>query len=84
VDGETVVLNRSSDYTNGIKVQNNANNNEIVQGIFELKYLGFFTKCTSLCPTVEIFLKNDYPLILRYYVGNLGEVRFVLAALKKK
>ena len=56
VDGETVVLNRSSDYANGVKVQNNTNNNEIVQGIFELKYLGFFTKCTSLCPTVEIYL----------------------------
>lgn len=84
VDGETVVLNRSNDYSNGVKVQNNTNSSEIVQGIFELKYLGFFTKCTSLCPTVEIFLKNDYPLILRYYVGNLGEVRFVLAALKKK
>ena len=84
VDGETVVLNRANEGASGVKVQNTTNSSEIVQGIFELKYLGFFTKCTSLCPTVEIFLKNDYPIILRYYVGNLGEVRFVLAPLKSK
>ena len=84
VDGETVVLNRANEAQSGVRVQNTGVNSEIVQGIFELKYLGFFTKCTSLCPTVEIFLKNDCPLILRYYVGNLGEVRFVLAQLKMR
>lgn len=57
---------------------------EIVQGIFELKYLCMFTKCTNLCQSIEIYLKNDYPLILRYQVANLGEVRLVLAPQKNK
>jgi proliferating cell nuclear antigen len=81
VDGETIVM---SDNQNGVRVQNSGDTNEIVQGVFELKYLGFFTKCTNLCPTVEIYIKNDYPLILRYFVGNLGEVRFVLAQARKR
>jgi|UniRef100_A0A6C0BET2 proliferating cell nuclear antigen len=55
------------------------NNNEIVQGIFNLKYLVLFTKCTNLCSTVELFLKNDYPLLIRYMVASLGEVKLCLA-----
>jgi proliferating cell nuclear antigen len=82
VDGETVIM---SENQGGVQVQKTAgaSKNEIVQGIFELKYLVMFTKCTNLCPSIEIYLKNDYPLVLRYMVANLGEVRLVLA-LKKK
>jgi proliferating cell nuclear antigen len=57
---------------------------EIVQGIFQLKHLVLFTKCTSLCPSIELYLKNDIPLILRYTVANLGEVKLVLAPMKNK
>ena len=57
---------------------------EIVQGVFELKYLTMFTKCTNLCPSIELYLKNDYPLVLRYMVANLGEIRLVLARHKQK
>lgn len=53
--------------------------NEIVQGIFSLKYLVLFTKCTNLCNTVSMFLKNDYPLIIRYEVASLGEIKLCLA-----
>ena len=28
---------------------------------------------------IEIYLKNDYPIIIRYNVANLGEVKFCLA-----
>jgi len=58
--------------------------NEIVQGIFQLKHLVVFTKCTSLCPSIELCLRNDYPLILKYTVANLGEIRLVLAPMKNK
>jgi hypothetical protein len=58
--------------------------NEIVQGNFLLKYLVLFTKCTNLCTSTQIHLKNDYPLVLRYMVANLGEVRLVLAPQKQK
>lgn len=84
VDGETVIL---SENQGGVKVQklaSTASGNEITQGIFELKYLVMFTKCTNLCPTIEIYIRNDFPLALRYMVANLGEVRLVLAPQKQK
>lgn len=82
VDGETVIL---SENRAGVKMQKtSATTSEIVQGIFELKYLIMFTKCTNLCQSIELYLKNDYPLILRYLVANLGEVRLVLAPQKQR
>jgi proliferating cell nuclear antigen len=48
---------------------------EIVQGVFPLKYLTTFTRCTNLSSTVEIFFKNSYPLIVRYRVCTLGEIK---------
>jgi proliferating cell nuclear antigen len=53
--------------------------NEIVQGVFNLRYLVMFTKCTNLCNTVELYLKNDYPLIIKYGVASLGEVKLCIA-----
>ena len=55
------------------------NEHEIIQGVFSLKYMSMFTKFTNLCSTVEIFLKNNFPLILRYRVASLGIINLVLA-----
>lgn len=96
VDGETVIL---SENQGGVRVQRagsgpsgvtggaggaTSSSLEIVQGVFELKYLVMFTKCTNLCPTIDIHLKNDAPLVLRYMVANLGEVRVLLAPQPQK
>ena len=77
---ETIISENNST----MKVQKTTNTTEIVQGIFQLKHLVLFTKCTSLCPSIQLYLKNDYPLILRYTVANLGEVKLVLAPIKNK
>jgi proliferating cell nuclear antigen len=53
--------------------------NEIFQGVFNVKMLVLFTKCTNLSNTVELYLKNDYPLITQYTVGSLGSVKLCLA-----
>jgi proliferating cell nuclear antigen len=69
-----------SETNGGLNIDINTDNkNEIVQGIFPLKWLNVFTKCTSLSHQVTLYLKNDYPLIVRYKVGELGEVKFVLS-----
>lgn len=72
---ETIIV----DNDNGVNMINNKKNNEIVQGAFNLKYLVLFTKCTNLCSTVELLLKNDYPLVIRYTVASLGELKLCLA-----
>ena len=53
--------------------------NQNVSENFDLKYLNSFTKSTNLCSTVEIFLKNEYPLVIEYNVANLGKLQFCLA-----
>lgn len=55
------------------------NSHEIIQGVFSLKYLTIFTKCTNLCSNVEIYLKNSYPIILRYSIASLGEIKLCLS-----
>ena len=55
--------------------------NKIVQGEFSLKNLGFFIKCTNLCSQIEMYLENDLPLIVKYNVASLGEIKLCLAQL---
>ena len=50
-----------------------------IQGIFSLKYLVLFTKCTNLCNLIHMYIKNDYPLIIKYNVANLGDIKLCLS-----
>lgn len=52
---------------------------DITQGMFNLKYLVMFTRCTNLSSNVELYLKNDYPLIVKYNVSCLGEIKLACA-----
>lgn len=77
---ETVIMdndNGINTITTNKKINNK--NCEIVQGVFSLKYLVLFSKCTGLSSTVELLLKNDYPLVIRYMVASLGEVKFCIS-----
>jgi len=74
---ETVLGTKNSQNFN---IQKNVETEEqIIQGIFSLKYLSIFTKCTNLCQTVEVCLKNSYPIILKYGIANLGEIKLCLS-----
>lgn len=54
------------------------NTDKIVQGTFSLSYLMNFIKASHLCDTMNILLSNDKPLVLQYFVADLGEIRFLL------
>jgi len=75
---ETILAD--SDSYNCVASKETGKGDEIVQGIFNLKYLVLFTKCTNLCNTVELYLKNDYPLVVQYLVASLGVVKLAVAA----
>lgn len=62
----------------GLKFKQTPNEDKIIQGLFDLKHLVLFNKCTPLSSNVELYLKNDYPLIIRY-VLQLGDLKLVLA-----
>ena len=68
--------------------ENNANmqmlnkqNNKIIQGEYSLKNLVYFIKCTNLCNQIEIYLENNRPLIVKYNVASLGEIKLCLSPL---
>tara|TARA_B100000900_G_C20590040_1_gene721213 strand:- start:30 stop:836 length:807 start_codon:yes stop_codon:yes gene_type:complete len=54
---------------------------QIIQGEFSLKNLTYFIKCTNLCNQIEIFLKNNTPLIVKYNIASLGEIKLCLTPL---
>lgn len=55
-------------------------NNKIVQGRFKMSYLINFIKASHLCENMNILLTNDKPLILEYYVADLGILRFMVVS----
>ena len=57
------------------------NNTKVIQGEFSLKNLGYFIKCTNLCNSIEMYLENDLPLVVKYNVASLGEIKLCLAPL---
>lgn len=55
---------------------------EPIGNVFSLKYINMFTKATNLCSSVQIFqdaTDSNMPIIIRYAIANLGDVRFYLA-----
>jgi len=71
---QTTVLGEGA---RGISVSNNTADSKT--GRFPLKYITLFTKSTNLCAVVDIIIRNGYPLILKYNVSSLGEIRYCLA-----
>ena len=82
----TFCLSGEGDFAETRIMVGDSNNIEIknehdAYGTFYIKYLLLFTKSTNLCTTVEIYLKNKFPLILVYNVANLGKLQYCLAPL---
>ncbi|BAT22636.1 putative proliferating cell nuclear antigen II [Yellowstone lake phycodnavirus 3] len=50
--------------------------------IFSLKYINLFTKATNMCSSVQLMQDSEnenMPIIFRYTIANLGDLRFYLA-----
>ena len=65
----------------GMEFKMKQESSKVIQGEFSLKNLGYFIKCTNLCPQIEIYLENDLPLVVKYDVASLGSIRLCLASL---
>ena len=51
---------------------------EIISGSFSLPHLVLFTKCTNLSNNLELSMKNDWFLMIKYVIANLGEIKLCL------
>ena len=72
---------RRAESDGSLEFQLKPDNSKIIQGEFSLKNLGYFIKCTNLCSQIEMFLENDLPLVVKYHVASLGEIKLCLAPL---
>jgi proliferating cell nuclear antigen len=53
---------------------------EPIGNVFSLKYINMFTRATSLCASVQLMQHSEnMPIVFRYNVANLGELKFYLA-----
>lgn len=57
----------------------NKTENTVIQGVYELKSLSLFSRCSTLCPTIDLYIKNDSPLVIRYRVADMGSVHLILS-----
>jgi len=46
---------------------------------FALRYLNFFTKATSLGPTVILSMSPEVPVVVEYPIGEIGHIKYYLA-----
>lgn len=73
-DQETILTENG-----GVTFSTPQDQGDIIQGYYNLRHLVLFTKCTNLSNNVQIFMKNDFPLIIQYKVGSLGHLKLALA-----
>lgn len=62
---------------NGMQFQTQGD--EPISGTFSLKYLTLFSKSTALSGFVELYLRQDIPLVLKYGIGSIGRMQYVLS-----
>jgi proliferating cell nuclear antigen len=64
---------------NGMQYEVCNNKDDVISGVFNLKYLVQFSKCANLCNNVKIHIRNDYPLLVECEVAKIGIIRICLA-----
>jgi len=52
---------------------------EPVELTFALRYLNFFTKATSLGPTVILSMSPEVPIVVEYPIEEMGHIKYYLA-----
>ena len=53
-------------------------NEEEIDLLFSLKLLSLFSKAQTLSTTCSLWLQANFPLIIQYAIGNLGQLRLIL------
>jgi proliferating cell nuclear antigen len=77
IGSQTLDIEESDDSNVVIDVNDNIEN-DVDIGIFSLKFLNLFCKSSTLCNTIQLYVKPEYPIIIVYSVASLGTVKFCL------
>jgi proliferating cell nuclear antigen len=77
IGSQTLDIEESEDSNVVIDVNDNIDD-DIDIGTFSLKFLNLFCKSSTLCNTIQLYMKAEFPIIIVYSVASLGTVRFCL------
>ncbi len=72
---QKTILQTSGENSKSVKFEKYSD--KIVQGQFKMVHLMHFIKASRLCESMNILLANDNPLVLEYYVADLGILRLL-------
>ena len=72
---QETIIGETTDGLNFLK----SNPDNVIQGYYNLKHLTLFTKCTNLCKSIEMYIKNNFPIIIKFSVGSIGSLKLALA-----
>jgi proliferating cell nuclear antigen len=80
-DGPNLELSCRGDFADQVTVLEFPEHTKRTGNIFSLKYINLFTKATNMCSSIQLMQdsENDnMPIIFRYTIANLGDLKFYL------
>lgn len=77
--GQDFEMSCEGDFANQKTVISVSDSDADIENVFSLKYINMFTKSTNMSQSLEIFQGQDMPIIFRYCIANLGDLKFYLA-----
>ena len=81
-EGTQLVMSCKGDYAEQETVLEFPESVARTGSIFSLKYINLFTKATNMCSSVQLMqdsTNENMPIIFRYTIANLGDLKFYLA-----
>lgn len=79
VESTTAKMTSTISLEENISIFHNDHKQKIIQAIFDLKHISLISKSNNLSNTLELYLQNNLPLILKYRIASLGICKYVLA-----
>ena len=67
-----------------VKYNDESMSNEIIKNKFEIKNLVLLSKCCSLCNTVEIYMKKNFPMLMKFSISNLGHLHLCVSPIMEE
>lgn len=80
---------KNKDIEKEVLIQENKDNmyigfnsgSELIEGDFDYKNILKCCEFTNLCNMLNIYLKKDFPIVLKYNISNLGDIKLLFTPL---
>lgn len=83
---KTIVSNFKNDIDDDLNIDKNKifSDASIISNTFDLKNITVFYKFNQLCTNIELFIKKDFPLVIKYPITNLGFIFLFISSINEQ